>query len=279
MKCGALVLVATPIGNLGDLSPRAVEALAGADVIACEDTRRTRKLLSHAGVRSRKLVAVHDHNEASMVRTLLTQLDAGTRVALVTDAGTPGIADPGERLVAAAAAAGIPVEVVPGPSAAIAALVVSGLPSGRFCFEGFLPRKGRGRTERLAAVAGERRTSVLYEAPHRVRQTVADLVGACGSDRPVALVRELTKLHEEVWRGTLAAAAVHLDEREPRGEYVIVLGGAPPAADATQDDVEDALRARLEAGEDKRSAVAAVAAALAVPKRRVYEAATRLWQP
>src|SRR5207248_2477400 len=159
---GALVLVATPIGNLGDLSPRAVEALAGADVIACEDTRRTRKLLSHAGVRSRKLVAVHDHNEASMVRTLLTQLDAGTRVALVT---------------------------------------------------------------------------------------------------------ELTKLHEEVWRGTLAAAAVHLDEREPRGEYVIVLGGAPPAADATQDDVEDALRARLEAGEDKRSAVAAVAAALAVPKR------------
>src|SRR5438105_9442240 len=172
---GALVIVATPIGNLGDLSPRAVEALSAADAIACEDTRRTRKLLSHAGVRTPTLLTVNDHSESRQVRAILARLDAGQRVAVVTDAGTPGISDPGERLVAAAAAAGIDVEVVPGPSAAVAALVVSGLPTGRFCFEGFLPRKGAARAERLRALVTERRTTVIYEAPHRVRETVAEL--------------------------------------------------------------------------------------------------------
>jgi 16S rRNA (cytidine1402-2'-O)-methyltransferase len=274
---GTLLLVGTPIGNLGDLSPRAVRTLAEADVVACEDTRRTRQLLSHAEVPAgRRLVVVTDHNEAAQVRRLLGFLDAGQRVALVTDAGMPSISDPGERLVTAAAAAGHRIEAVPGPSAALAALVVSGLPTGRFCFEGFLPRKGAARAERLAELVGERRTSVLFEAPHRVRQTVADLIGAVGPLRAVAVARELTKLYENVWRGSLADAAVHLDAEEPRGEYVLVLAGAPPPAPPGPEAVEDALRVRLAGGADKRSAIAEVAAELSVPKRQVYDVATRL---
>jgi 16S rRNA (cytidine1402-2'-O)-methyltransferase len=272
---GSLVLVATPIGNLGDLSARAVETLAGADAIACEDTRRTRRLLTAAGISGKPLVAVHDHNESQQVRWLLQRLDGGERIALVSDAGMPGIADPGERLVAAAAAAGHRVEVVPGPSAAVAALVISGLPTGRWCFEGFLPRKGSGRTERLAALAREPRTTVLYEAPHRVRQTVDDLVRACGPDRAVALAREMTKLYEETWRGPLAGAAEHLAATEPRGEYVLVLAGAS-AEPVTADEVDTALRARLAAGETRRDAVAAVADSLGVSKRAVYDAALKL---
>jgi 16S rRNA (cytidine1402-2'-O)-methyltransferase len=271
---GRLVLVGTPIGNLGDLSPRAVEALGTADTIACEDTRRTRALLSHLGLPAgRRLLAVHDHNEAVAVAGVLARLDKGERVVVVTDAGMPGISDPGERLVAAAASAGFTVEVVPGPSAMVAALVVSGLPTGRFAFEGFLPRKGSGRTARLREVAADERTTILFEAPHRVRQTVADLAGVAGELRRVALVRELTKLHEEVWRGTLAGAVSHLAATEPRGEYVIVLDGAPPPAPAGEADVEAALRVRLEAGADKKTAIAEVAAALGVPKRVVYDIA------
>ncbi len=276
---GTLVLVATPIGNLGDLSPRSSQALADADVIACEDSRRTRQLLSHEGIPAGgRLVTVNDHTEVAQVQALLARLDAGERVALVTDAGMPAVSDPGERLVAAAAAAGHRVEVVPGPSAALAALVVSGLPTGRFCFEGFLPRKGRARAERLAELAVERRTTVLFEAPHRIRQTIADLGQAVGPLRRVAVARELTKAFEEVWRGTLADARVHLDETEPRGEYVVVLDGAAEAPPATAGDVDDALRLRLDAGIDKRAAIAEVAAELGVPKREVYEAAIRTGQ-
>ena len=273
---GVLVVVGTPVGNLGDLSPRAAAALGAADVIACEDTRRTRKLLTHAGIAGKELLAVHDHNEAERVGHVLAILAEGRRVALVSDAGTPAIADPGQRLVAAAVGAGHAVEVVPGPSAALLALVASGLPTGRFVFEGFLPRKGRERAERVAAVAGERRTVLLYEAPHRLRRTVGDLLAACGPDRRVVLARELTKLHEEVWRGTLGAAAEHVAAVEPRGEYVVVVDGAPaPPLPATA-SVEAALLARMEAGQDKRSAVAGVAAELGGPKRLVYEAAVRL---
>jgi 16S rRNA (cytidine1402-2'-O)-methyltransferase len=271
---GRLVLVGTPIGNLGDLSPRAVEALTTADTIACEDTRRTRALLSHLGLPAgRRLLAVHDHNEAVRVGDVLARLDKGERVVVVTDAGMPGISDPGERLVAAAGAAGHTVDVVPGPSAMIAALVVSGLPTGRFAFEGFLPRKGAARTKRLREIAGDARTTILFEAPHRVRQTVADLASIAGDLRRVAVVRELTKMHEEVWRGTLGGAVEHLATKEPRGEYVVVLDGAPPPAPAGEDDVEAALRARLEAGADKKSAIAEVAAALGVSKRAVYDIA------
>ena len=274
---GTLVLVATPIGNLGDLPPRAVRALAEAHTIACEDTRRTRQLLSHAGVEGgHRLVAVNDHTEAAQVRTIVSRLDAGQRVALVTDAGMPAISDPGQRLVAAVVAAGHRVEVVPGPSAGLAALVVSGLPTARFCFEGFLPRKGRARAERLGELATERRTIVLFEAPHRVRQTVADLAGALGAVRRMAVARELTKAFEEVWRGTLEGAVAHLATAEPRGEYVLVLAGAPAPEAPSAGTVEDALRARIDAGVDKRSAIAAVASELGVPKRQVYEVALRL---
>jgi 16S rRNA (cytidine1402-2'-O)-methyltransferase len=274
---GRLIVVGTPIGNLGDLSPRAVEVLGTADLIACEDTRRTRQLLSHSGLpAARRLVAVNDHNEAAEVRRILARLDAGDTVALVSDAGMPGISDPGERVVAAAAAAGHEVQVVPGPSAALAALVVSGLPTARFCFEGFLPRRGKVRAQRLAEIAAERRTTVLFEAPHRVRETVADLAAVCGPLRAAALARELTKMFEDVWRGTLEGAVMHLENHEPRGEYVIVVAGAPPREEPEEAEVESALRALLDEGTDKRSAIARVASDLDLPKRRVYEVAIRL---
>ncbi len=274
---GVLVLVGTPIGNMGDLSPRAVDVLRTADVICCEDTRRTRQLLTAAGVPARgRLMAVHDHNEAAQVVEVLRRLDAGQQVAVVTDAGMPGISDPGERLVSAAAGAGHRVDVVPGPSAAVAALVVSGLPTARWCFEGFLPRKGRDRSRRLAELASERRTAVLFESPRRVQATVADLAEAMGGDRRVAVARELTKKFEEVWRGTLSAAVDHFTGVEPLGEYVLVVEGAPDRQPATESDVEDALRIRLAAGLAKRDAVAEVAAELGVPKRQVYAAALKL---
>lgn len=270
------MLVATPIGNLGDLSPRAVEELAAADVIACEDTRRTGRLLQHAGVSPRRLLVVNDHTEAAEVRAVLSYLDRGQRVVVVTDAGTPGISDPGERLVRAAVAAGHPVQAVPGPSAVVAALVVSGLPTGRFVFEGFLPRRGSGRGERLRALATEERTMVVLEAPHRVERTLEDLAEAFGAARQVVVARELTKLHEEVWRGTLAGAVAWAAATPPLGEIVLVVAGAPPLAPAGDEDVEVALRHRIAAGEDKRTAVAAVAAELRVPKRRVYAIAVEL---
>jgi 16S rRNA (cytidine1402-2'-O)-methyltransferase len=271
-----LVLVGTPIGNLGDLSPRAVEALEAADAICCEDTRRTGRLLQHAGVARTPLIVVNDHTEVAATAGVLLRLAAGERVAVVTDAGMPGISDPGERLVQAAVDAGHDVEVVPGPSAAVTALVVSGLPAGRFVFEGFLPRKGSGRSERLAAVAVERRTVVLYEAPHRIARTLADLAGACGGERRVVIARELTKLHEETWRGTLAASLTWAAEREPRGEMVIVLDGATAPEPASEADVEAALVAALDAGASARDAAAAVAGELGVSKRAVYALAVRL---
>jgi 16S rRNA (cytidine1402-2'-O)-methyltransferase len=271
-----LVLVGTPIGNLGDLSPRAVEALQAADAICCEDTRRTGRLLQHAGVARKPLIVVNDHTEVQATDGVLARLAAGDRVAVVTDAGMPGISDPGERLVQAALEAGHGVEVVPGPSAAVTALVVSGLPAGRFVFEGFLPRKGSGRTERLASVASERRTVVLYEAPHRLARTLADLAGVCGGERRVAIGRELTKLHEETWRGTLAGALTWVAEREPRGELVVVLDGAAPLEAPSDSQVEAAVLAKLESGATARDAAAAVAAELGVPKRAVYALVVRL---
>ena len=274
MSEGALVLVGTPIGNLGDLSPRAAEALTAADAVCCEDTRRTGKLLSLAGIERRPFVVVNEHTEAREVPRVLARLERGERVALVSDAGMPGISDPGERLVAAAIAAGHPVEVVPGPSALLAALVVSGLPAGRFVFEGFLPRKGSGRTERLAAVAAEPRTTVLYEAPHRLARTLADLAGSCGGGRRVAVAREITKLHEQVWRGTLDEAVDWVTEREPPGEIVVVLEGAPEAPPADDDAILAAVRSELAAGATARDAARAVAAQLAVPRRRAYDIAT-----
>jgi len=273
---GALVLVGTPIGNLGDLSPRAVEALAGASLVCCEDTRRTGRLLQHAGIGGATLRTVNDHTEVRAIAEVLRRIRAGERVAVVTDAGMPGISDPGERMVRAVVDAGGTVEVVPGPSAVVAALVTSGLPTGRFVFEGFLPRKGSGRTGRLAAVAAEPRTTVLYEAPHRVARTLTDLAEVCGDDRRVAVARELTKLHEEVWRGTLAEAVAWAEANPPKGELVLTLDGAPPAPESSDDEVEAALRRALADGATARDAATEVAAALEVPRKRAYRIAIGL---
>jgi 16S rRNA (cytidine1402-2'-O)-methyltransferase len=274
-----LVVVATPIGNLGDLSPRAVEALATAAVVYCEDTRHSRKLLTHAGVSGVPLRSLHAHNEDDRVDEVVAAVAAGSSVALVTDAGTPVVSDPGSRVAAAVAAAGLTVTVVPGPSAVLAALVVSGLPTDRFCFEGFLPRSGRDRAERLAAVAVERRTTVLFEAPGRTGATLRDLAAACGGGRSVAVARELTKLHEEVWRGSLDGAA-EWAAGGVRGEVVLVVGGAPalPPSDVGDEVLVAALAERVAAGDRTRGAVDEVAALHGVPRRRVYELALRAKQ-
>ena len=255
-----LLLVGTPIGNLGDLSPRAATALADADAICCEDSRRTGKLLLLAGIqRKGPLLQVNDHTELARIGEVLQRLARGEKVVVVSDAGMPGIADPGERLVRAAAEAGHTVEVVPGPSAAVAALVASGLPSGRFVFEGFLPRRGHERTERLQVLASEPRTIVVYEAPHRLARTLADLRDALGATRAAAVGRELTKVHEEVRRGTLASLADWAAEVEPPGELVLVIDGAPPPAPATDDDVRAAVAQALADGLSARDAAALVA--------------------
>jgi 16S rRNA (cytidine1402-2'-O)-methyltransferase len=274
---GGIVLVATPIGNLGDLSPRALATLREADVVCCEDTRRTRQLLTHAGVSGKRLMALHAHNEAARVPHILSLAQAGETVAVVSDAGLPGISDPGARLVAAAVDAGLIVTAVPGPNAALAALVVSGLPTDRFCFEGFLPRHGARRRRRLAALAAEDRTVVLHEAPGRLVATLADLAESCGPDRLVAVARELTKLHEEVWRGTLAQACEEFASREVRGEIVVVMGGAPaPPSDGEDGRVIEALGRRLGAGDSVRAAATAVAGELGVGRHRAYELALGL---
>jgi 16S rRNA (cytidine1402-2'-O)-methyltransferase len=283
---GRLVLVGTPIGNLGDISERAKSALAGADVILCEDTRRTRKLLSALEVSAPTLIRLDHNNEADLLDHVIKMLESGATGVLVSDAGMPTISDPGRATVRACAEAGIRVEVVPGPTAASAALALSGLPASRYRFEGFLARKGGDRTRQVDAIARGPETTVVYESPHRVARTVADLAAACGGERPVALARELTKLHEEVWRGSLSDAVAWLAAAPdpPRGEWVLVIGGSgtddagaggrtgrPGQAEpATDDDILGAIRARMSNGADRRQAVAEVASDLGVPKRRVY---------
>ncbi len=273
---GQLVLVATPIGNLGDMAPRAVEALRTAALICCEDTRRTGKLLAHTGITGVRMAVTNEHTERARVAEVLDLLGDGRTVVLVSDAGTPGISDPGERLVAAAIDAGYTVSAVPGPAAFVMALIVSGFDTRRFVFEGFLARSGAERHQRLAEVAGEQRTVMLYEAPHRMVRTINDLAAACGPARRVVMARELTKLHEEIWRGTLAEAARQLAGREPRGEYVIVIEGATPAAPADDDAIRLALQQAIGNGQTRSTAVATVMGDLGVPKRRVYDIATAL---
>lgn len=226
-KSGILSVLATPIGNLGDLSPRAVETLRGADLIAAEDTRHSRPLLQHFGIAT-PLTALHEHNERTAVAALVARLQAGANVALVSDAGTPLISDPGFRLVRAARDAGIEVAPIPGACAAIAALSVAGLPSDRFVFEGFLPAKAAARRERLAQLAAETRTLIFYESAHRVDETLADAAAAFGDDRPAVLARELTKLFETVLDGTLAQlqARVAADANQRKGEFVLLVQGA-----------------------------------------------------
>src|SRR5262245_22178881 len=223
---GVLTLVGTPIGNLGDLSPRAVESLRDADIILCEDTRHTKKLLSHNDIHGPKLLSLHEHNELARVREVIALLGEGKSLVLVSDAGMPAISDPGQRLVDAVMEVGCRVTVVPGASAVLAAVAVSGLVSDRFCFEGFLPVKGSQRNLRLTDFSHETRTVVILEAPHRLAKTVADLIKHCGETRRIVLARELTKLHEEVWRGTLAELSQRLVDQDVKGECVLVLEGA-----------------------------------------------------
>lgn len=245
---GVLYLVGTPIGHLGDLSPRARQVLAGVDRIACEDTRRSGLLLHQLGLRGRdhgpRLLSFHQHNQAARIPELLAALQAGEAIAVISDAGLPGISDPGEILVAAARAAGLEVICVPGPSAVTTALVSSGLPCGRFCFEGFLPPRASQRRQRLQQLAQDKRTLVLYEAPHRLLDLLEDLLATVG-DRPLQVARELTKRHEEQVGPTVAAALEHFRHTPPQGECTLVLGGAPAAAPAAWD--EAALRQELDA--------------------------------
>ncbi len=245
---GVLYLVGTPIGNLGDLSPRARQVLAGVQRIACEDTRHSGLLLHQLGLRQAgagpRLVSFHQHNQTSRIPELLAALAAGEAVALISDAGLPGISDPGEELVAAARAAGLPVICVPGPSAFSTALVSSGLPCGRFCFEGFLAAMASARRARLQALAAEERTLVLYEAPHRLLELLEDLLELLG-DRPLQVARELTKRHEEQVGPSVAAALEHFRHTPPQGECTLVLGGAPPPAPPCWD--EEQLRTELQA--------------------------------
>ena len=230
---GTLHVVATPIGNLGDLSPRALETLKRVDAICAEDTRHTRQLLAHFGL-ERPLLALHEHNEGDAAAPLVARLLAGDSLALVSDAGTPLVSDPGFRLVRAARAAGVRVSPVPGPSALVAALSVAGLPSDRFVFEGFLPAKAKARREHLQALAAEPRTLIFYESSHRIEDTLADMAMAFGEERPAVVARELTKLFETVLDGGLAGLArrVREDANQRKGEFVVLVQGAPEAADA-----------------------------------------------
>lgn len=269
---GTLQVVATPIGNLSDLSPRAVAALRDADLVLAEDTRRTGKLLRHVDSGVPQL-SFHEHNERDRVVDVLDRLRAGAQVVLVSDAGTPAVSDPGYRLLSACVAAGIRVEPIPGPSAALAALVASGLPTDRVAFDGFLPRKGAARRRRLDELAGEPRTIVLFVSPHRAVADLADLAAALGQERPAAVARELTKLHEQILYGSLGELVGHARDGL-RGEVTVVIGGAPDVGPAqrTPEQLADEVRALVADGTAKKSAIAEVAVRAGVPKRDVYQA-------
>jgi len=277
---GLLVLAATPIGQVADAPPRLAAELAGADVVAAEDTRRLRRLCRDLGVEpTGRVVSYFEGNEQARTPALLESLDAGERVLLVTDAGMPSVSDPGYRLVAAAVEAGVPVTAVPGPSAVLTALAVSGLPVDRFCFEGFLPRKAGERQRRLAGLAAEERTLVFFESPHRTGATLLAMAETFGAERPGAVCRELTKTHEEVRRGPLSELAGWAADGV-RGEVTLVVAGATPEAPATD---PAAWRAAVEdlvaAGTRRKEAIGEVARSVGVPKRDVYDAVHRSEEP
>ncbi|WP_151774451.1 16S rRNA (cytidine(1402)-2'-O)-methyltransferase [Streptomyces abyssomicinicus] len=271
---GVLVLAGTPIGDVADAPPRLAQELATADVVAAEDTRRLRRLTQALGVRTEgRVVSYFEGNETARTPELVEALRGGARVLLVTDAGMPSVSDPGYRLVAAAVEHDIKVTAVPGPSAVLTALALSGLPVDRFCFEGFLPRKAGERLGRLREVAGERRTLVYFEAPHRLDDTLDAMAEVFGGDRRAAVCRELTKTYEEVRRGPLAELAAWAKEGV-RGEITVVVEGAPEPApgDVDADELVRRVRVREEAGERRKEAIAAVAAEAGLPKRDVFDA-------
>ena len=272
VQAGTLYLVATPIGNLSDLSERALKVLSEVDFIAAEDTRNTLGLLSHFGI-SKPLVSYFEHNKKERGPEIVSRLAAGESCALVTDAGTPGVSDPGEDLVRLCADAGLAASSIPGPVAAINALILSALPTGKFVFEGFLPVAKADRKERLAALQNETRTMLLYEAPHKLRTTLADLAKTFGEDRKIALCRELTKLNEEVMRTTIGEAVAYYETNDPRGEYVLVVAGAEKKEKATawETTPKEQVELYMQSGLSKMEAVKKVAKERGLPKNEVYK--------
>jgi 16S rRNA (cytidine1402-2'-O)-methyltransferase len=281
VSSGRLILAATPIGDPEDASPRLARLIESADVVAAEDTRRLRRLASSLGVVPRgRVVSHHEHNEAGRVAELVDVVRDGGTVLVVTDAGMPGVSDPGLRAVRAVVDAGLPVTAVPGPSAALTALAVSGLPTDRFCFEGFLPRTPGKRSSAVAGLASEPRTLVFFESPRRVAASLAALASGFGADRPAAVCRELTKTYEEVRRGSLGELAEWAASGEVLGEVTIVVGGRPPpSAPSDLTSLVAEVRTRVAAGERLKTAVSEVATGSGVPKRTLYDAATRPSHP
>ena len=271
-----LCLVPTPIGNLSDISPRARQALADADFIAAEDTRVALRLLNHLELK-KPLVSYYEHNKEGSGPKIVARILTGQRCALVSDAGSPAISDPGEDLVRLCAEAGIPVTAIPGPCAAITALSISGLPTGRFCFEGFLSTNKKSRQAHLDGLRSETRTMIFYEAPHKLTATLADLSAVFGAERRISLCRELTKLHEEVLRTTLGEAAAYYAEHAPRGEFVLIVEGAAPLAPeaVSEADALEAVRAFIGQGLSRKDAVRRVSEQTGIPKNELYNAAVR----
>ncbi len=269
MTKGILYIVATPIGNLEDVTLRALRVLRSVSFVAAEDTRRTRQLLQAYEIQV-PVISLHEHNEMKQSQAVIAALAKGQDVAYVTDAGTPGVSDPGGRLIRAAIAEGVSVVPIPGPSAVIAAVSVSGLPMDAFVFHGFLPPRGPQRRTLLSSLASEKRTIVLYETPRRVRETLKD-IGEIWGDRPIALARELTKIHEEVIRGRVSEVLAFLEGRVVKGEITLVVGGAPELAPVSDDEITASLKRIAETGLSPRDRVAQVARELGISKRRVYE--------
>ena len=274
---GMLYLVPTPIGNLGDISIRCRQTLEQADFIAAEDTRVTLKLLNHLGIK-KSLVSYFEHNKAQKGNVILDRILAGETCALVSDAGSPAISDPGEELVKQCAEAGVTVCAIPGPCAVITALSISGQATGRFCFEGFLSTAKKSRREHLEALVNEQRTMIFYEAPHKLLNTLEDMAGVFGADRPISLCRELTKLHEEVVRTTLGQAIEKYTQQAPKGEFVLVVAGATPAEKitATEDDALAYLQKLMDSGISRKDAIKQTAKDLDLAKNVVYELALQL---
>ena len=273
---GMLYLVPTPIGNLGDISVRCRETLEAADFIAAEDTRVSLKLLNHLGIK-KSLVSYYEHNKSFKGNVILERILSGETCALVSDAGSPAISDPGEDLVKQCAAAGITVCAIPGPCAAITALSISAQATGRFCFEGFLSTSKKSRREHLESLRKEQRTMIFYEAPHKLLNTLEDLAEAFGEDRSISLCRELTKLHEEVVRTTLGEAVARYTENAPKGEFVLILAGAPAEEKEVASEADAAARVRqlMEEGLSRKDAVKQTAKELNLPKNAVYDAALK----
>lgn len=282
MNIGTLYLVATPIGNLGDFSPRARQIMCDVDFIAAEDTRVTKKLLNALDLPSKPMISYFEHNRRERGEEIVKKLLGGENCALVTDAGTPAVSDPGEDLVALCAENNIPVQSIPGCCAAVCALAVSGLPTGRWCFEGFLSVNKKARKEHLDSLLSEKRTMIFYEAPHKLRQTLHDMCLAFGDDRKIAMCREITKIHEESLRMTLSEAEEYYSENSPRGEYVLVLEGNTETITDVSDEERmeiaiSAVQKRIESGETLKDAVKLVSADIGVKKNALYkEALNRL---